>query len=272
MIRSLQDILVISDMDNTLLTPGEGVPQANRDMIRLFCMLGGRFTIATGRTGASAARYLTSLTLSAPAILYGGGAIYDFEKQNYIQKSLLPTAAAKQAALDVMATFPHVGVEVMTEDGGICVVRANEYTYRHTVHENLSYRMAPLDTMNGGWHKVLFACSGETLRKIEAFLGERSYPGVYFIATNRNYFEIMPEGVTKGSALRFLCEYLGIPRENTIAIGDYYNDIELMQAAGHSVAMGNAPLEVQRIANAVTGRCLDGGVAQVLYALTREYS
>lgn len=272
MIRSLQDILVISDMDNTLLTPAEGVPQVNKDTIRLFCLLGGRFTIATGRTVVSAGRYLTSLTLSAPAIVYGGGAIYDFEKQSYVQKTLLPTAMAKQAALDVMAKFPGVGVEVMTEDGGICIVRANEYTYRHTVNEVLAYRMAPLETLNGGWHKVLFACSGETLRKIEAFLGERSYPGVYFIATNRNYFEIMPEGVTKGAALYSLCEYLGIPRENTIAIGDYYNDIELMQAAGHSVAMGNAPQDVKDIAKAVTGRCLDGGVAQVLYTLIRNFS
>lgn len=272
MIRSLQDILVISDMDNTLLTPEEGVPQVNQDTIRLFCLLGGRFTIATGRTAVSAGRYLPSLTLSAPAIVYGGGAIFDFEKQSYVQKTLLPTAMAKQAALDVMAKFPGVGVEVMTDDGGICIVRANEYTYRHTVHEGLAYRMAPLETLNGGWNKVLFACSGETQRKIEAFLGERSYPGVYFIATNRTYFEIMPEGVTKGAALVSLCEYLGIPRENTIAIGDYYNDIELMQAAGHSVAMGNAPREVKDAAKAVTGRCLDGGVAQVLYTLIRNFS
>lgn len=272
MIRSLQDILVISDMDNTLLTPETGVPQVNQDTIRLFCLLGGRFTIATGRTVVSAGRHLTSIALSAPAIVYGGGAIYDFEQQRYIQKFLLPTAAAKQAAMDVMTKFPGVGVEVMMEDGGICIVRANEYTHRHTVHERLAYRMAPLETLGDGWHKVLFACSGETLQKIEAFLGQRSYPGVYFIATNRNYFEIMPEGVTKGSALRFLCESLKIPCENTIAIGDYYNDIELMQAAGYAVAMGNAPQKVQQAARAVTGRCLDGGVAQVLYALIRKFS
>lgn len=272
MIRSLQDILVISDMDNTLLTPEEGVPQVNRDTIRLFCMLGGRFTIATGRTAASAGRHLASLDISAPAILYGGGAIYDFSTRSCLQKTLLPIAAAKQAALDVMAKFPGVGVEIMTEDGGICIVRANEYTYRHTVHESLAYRMAPLEAVSGGWYKVLFACSGETLQKIEAFLGRRSYPGVYFIATNRNYFEIMPEGITKGSALRCLCGSLGIPLGNTIAIGDYYNDIELMQTAGHAVAMGNAPPDVQRAAHAVTGRCLDGGVAQVLYTLIRKYS
>ncbi len=272
MIRSLQDILVISDMDNTLLTPEEGVPLVNRETIRLFCMLGGRFTVATGRTAESAGRHLTSLTLSAPAILYGGGVIYDFEKQFYIQKTVLPSVAAKRAAMDVMASFPGVGVEVMTDDGGISIVRANEYTYRHTVHERLSYRMAPLEALNSGWNKVLFACPHETLLRIEAFLGKRSYPGVYFVATNRNYFEIMPEGVTKGTALQSLCEYLGIPLENTIAIGDYYNDLDLMRAAGHSVAMENAPQEVRLAASAVTGRCMDGGVAQVLYALIRKFT
>ena len=69
MIRSLQDILVITDMDNTLLTPEAGIPQVNQDTIRLFCMLGGRFTIATGRTAVSAGRHLTSLPLSAPAAI-----------------------------------------------------------------------------------------------------------------------------------------------------------------------------------------------------------
>lgn len=272
MIRSLQDILVISDMDNTLLTPETGVPQVNRDTIRLFSMLGGRFTVATGRTAASAGRHVGSLELSAPAILYGGGVLYDFEKQTYLQKTVLPCPVAKQAAADVMAQFPEVGVEVMLDDGGVCIVRANEYTYRHSVHERLAYRMAPLDALSSGWHKVLFACSSDTMQKVEAFLGERHYPGVYFVATNRNYFEIMPEGVTKGSALGDLCAYLGIPIENTIAIGDYYNDIELMQAAGYSVAVGNAPKDVQLAADAVTGRCLDGGVAQVLYALIRKFS
>ena len=57
-----------------------------------------------------------------------------------------------------------------------------------------------------------------------------------------------------------------------VAIGDYYNDIELMRAAGHSVAMGNAPKEVQVEADEVTGNCMDGGVAQVLYRLIDQYS
>ena len=271
MIRSLKDILVVSDMDNTLLTPEDGVPFVNQVTMRLFCALGGHFTVATGRTMESAGRHLDSMTLPAPAILYGGGVIYDFEHDIRIRNTLLSKPSARRAVCDVLARFPAVGVEIMTEDGGICVVRANEYTYRHTVHEGLTYRMAPLEELDGGWNKVLFACSHEMLMQIQDFLDARKYPGVYFIATNRNYFEIMPEGAAKGAALGELCTYMGIPIENTVAIGDYFNDIELMRAAGHSVAMGNAPKEVQLAADTVTGRCLDGGVAEVLYGLIRKY-
>ena len=49
MIETLADLLVVSDMDNTLLTAKEGVPSCNRVTIQLFCELGGRFTVATGR-------------------------------------------------------------------------------------------------------------------------------------------------------------------------------------------------------------------------------
>ena len=271
MIRSLQDILVISDMDNTLLTPEDGVPAVNRDTIRLFCMLGGRFTVATGRTAESAGRHLNAVAVNAPAILYGGGVLYDFEQQSRIESTLLAESTARRAVEDVLARFPGVGVEIMTDDGGICVVCANEYTHIHTLQERLRYRMAPLDALTGGWNKVLFACSEEMMADIESFLAAGDYPGVYFIATNHNYYEIMPEGVTKGSALHSLCTYLNIPEENTIAIGDYYNDLELMRAAGHSVAVANAPEAVRREAAAVTGRCLDGGVAEVLYALIRKF-
>lgn len=271
MIHSLQDILVVSDMDNTLLTPQDGVPDVNRETIRLFCMLGGRFTVATGRTAQSAGCHLDAITLNAPAILYGGGVLYDFDRQERIESTVLPDATAKRAISDVVANFPGVGVEVMTDDGNICVVCANEYTHLHTVQEKLRYRMAPLDALTGGWNKVLFACSHEMLLDIETFLAQGSYPGVYFIATNHNYYEIMPEGVTKGTALRSLCAHLNIPEENTIAIGDYYNDLDLMRTAGHSVAVANAPEEIQQEASAVTGRCMDGGVAEVLYALIRRF-
>ena len=82
----------------------------------------------------------------------------------------------------------------------------------------------------------------------------------------------MPENVNKGECLRLLCQKMQIPLENTVAIGDYYNDIDFLKTAGRSVAMGNAPWEVKQAAGVVTGDCRDGGVASYLYQLIKEYT
>ena len=66
--NTLHDLLVISDLDNTLLTARNEIPQANRDMIRLFCARGGRFTVASGRSVTSVQAALAGVPLSAPVI------------------------------------------------------------------------------------------------------------------------------------------------------------------------------------------------------------
>ena len=270
MARSLQEILVVSDIDNTLLSAQHGLPSVNKTTIELFCRLGGKFTLATGRTNESVLHHLGDLPLTAPAITYGGAVIYDFQHDMRIKNAVLPTDEAEQAVCDVMAQFPGIGVEVMTADNHLYVVQSNEYTHRHTEYERLIYTLRPLQDIPRRWNKVLFACAPETLQQVQEFVAGRTYQGMYFIATNAMYFEIMPAGVTKASALAELCSYMDIPMENTVVIGDYYNDIGMMEAAGHSVAVANAPSEVQLAADSVTAACDDGGVAQVLYGLLRQ--
>lgn len=272
MINSIKDILVVSDMDGTLLTAKEGIPNCNIETINLFCKLGGRFTVATGRTTESAGRYFDKLHINAPAILYGGGVIYDYNEKKRLKNETLPKDVALRAILVVMEKFPSIGVEIMGDNGRIYVVRSSHYTHYHTYYEKLTYTLSSVDDIQAGWNKVLFACSNETLLQVEEFLSHGDYLGVYFIATNTVYYEIMPSGVSKGNALNELAEYLDIPRENVYAIGDYYNDVELLNAAGHAVAMGNAPDDVKAIADEVTDTCLNGGVGQFIYKLISKYS
>lgn len=272
MIESLRDILVVSDIDNTLLTPTEGIPSVNKATIQLFCALGGKFTVATGRTVESVQQRLGDLTLSAPAITGGGGVLCDFSTGERIKNEVLPRAVAYRALEDIYCKFPTVGIEVMGTDGLLYVVRGNEYVQRHLCQEELSCLLIPLEEIHCEWNKVLFAGDHELLGRVKAFVEARYYPGIYFVETDSMYYEILPEGVSKGQALRDLCRYLKIPVENTIAIGDYYNDIELLQTAGHSVAVRNAPGEVQLAADEITSSCMDGGVAEVLYRLIRQYA
>ena len=59
------------------------------------------------------------------------------------------------------------------------------------------------------------------------------------------FLEFLAPGVSKGQAVRWLARRLGIPLEQTLAIGDQYNDLEMIAAAGHGVAMPSAPPAVR---------------------------
>ncbi len=75
-----------------------------------------------------------------------------------------------------------------------------------------------------------------------------------------NSGEITKKAFTKGSALQYLSDYLGIPIEDTIAIGDSENDMSMLMAAGVGIAMGNAGDEVKKAADDVTASIEDDGV------------
>lgn len=272
MIESLADLLVVSDMDNTLLTAKEGVPSCNRVTIQLFCELGGRFTVATGRPVESVRAALGDLALSCPAITCGGSVLYDMQADKTIEKHFLPRQGATQVIETVMSQFADIGVEIMVEEGKLYIVQANRYTQAHVQEEHMHSVLCPLDQVPDNWAKVVFAADPVTLASLQAFAASLTVEEMYFLHTNLMYFEIMPAGVSKAQALRRLCALQNIPLENTVVIGDYYNDIDLMRAAGHAVAVGNAPTEVKLVADEVVSSCRSGGVGEYLYNLIRRYT
>ena len=77
-------------------------------------------------------------------------------------------------------------------------------------------------------------------------------------------YEISPRDAAKALGLEALCRLLGIPVARSMAVGDGANDVELMQAAGFSVAMGNAVEAVLRAADAVTEDCDHDGAARAV--------
>ena len=81
------------------------------------------------------------------------------------------------------------------------------------------------------------------------------------------WLDINPEGVSKGSALEQLRRRLQVEPCDTVAVGDQRNDIEMLQWAARGVAMGNAPEQVQAIADEVTGTVEEAGLATVLEGL-----
>ncbi len=81
------------------------------------------------------------------------------------------------------------------------------------------------------------------------------------------FLEFLAPGVSKGAAVRWLARRLGIPLEQTMAIGDQFNDLEMIEAVGHGVAMPSAPPEVQAVARYIAPDLAEEGAAQVVEAL-----
>lgn len=84
------------------------------------------------------------------------------------------------------------------------------------------------------------------------------------IKTGYNNVEVVRRDVSKGRALKIISDYYGINRENTMAIGDSENDVEMIEFAGMGIAMGNAYDNVKKASNEITSTCDENGAQKAI--------
>lgn len=90
------------------------------------------------------------------------------------------------------------------------------------------------------------------------------FENVEVIKLNDLRMDIVPSGVSKLNGLLYLCEHLGISRNQMVVIGDSEDDLEMIEAAGLGVAMGNAPAEVKKAADWLTRSNDQSGVSYMV--------
>ena len=81
------------------------------------------------------------------------------------------------------------------------------------------------------------------------------------------FYEVVQQGCDKAAAIRRLCARCGVGLEDTVAFGDSRNDLTMLEAAGIGAAMSNAPEEVRRAAQLVTGTVAQDGICHALQRL-----
>ncbi|ERI07538.1 Cof-like hydrolase [Aneurinibacillus aneurinilyticus ATCC 12856] len=84
------------------------------------------------------------------------------------------------------------------------------------------------------------------------------------------YIDLIDRATSKGAALSNLANYLNIPLSETIAIGNYYNDLDMITMAGMGIAVGNAPQDVKQQADMVVASNNESGVAKALECLVLQ--
>ena len=85
-----------------------------------------------------------------------------------------------------------------------------------------------------------------------------------FVRSEKHLFEILPKCASKGKALKILCDYLGMDIKNSVAVGDYTNDVEMIREAGVGIAVANANEDAKVVADYITVSNDEDAIARVI--------
>ncbi len=240
--------LLATDLDGTLLHTDKQIGDENLAALRDFCENGGKFVVATGRAVYTSERFLKVLPQTLPAILYNGSVLYDYSKKEIVWEHT-HTEYMREYLAAVMKKFPQIGVEILIGEE-FFVPQDNIILEQQRQAEKISMKFCSLDEVPQGWYKVLFGVLPEEMEDFRATLPRTDE--AYYIQSSDFYYEMLPAGCSKGSALAELTRRYNIPREKIIAIGDCENDIEMLEFAAYGVAVANAMPMVKEKADFVT--------------------
>ncbi|MFD0680236.1 MULTISPECIES: HAD family hydrolase [unclassified Paenibacillus] len=246
----MNNILLISDLDGTLLNASQQISLENELAIKRFIEKGGMFTLATGRMEEAVIPFIHKLGLDLPVILYNGAKIYCpvTDKVLYERKISLP-----QALWDnIRGRLSDELVLLVYQDGQVYAPIRNALLEKHELKD--AVRCLPFEEsiMQEPVTKLLIISSRlEEAKDIEQAVRDSCVP-CEMVYSESNYLEILPQHATKGIALRELVRLLKVDSLYTVAVGDNLNDLTMIIEADLGYAVGNAHPLLADAADAVT--------------------
>ena len=261
--------IFFTDLDDTLLNEQKEISEGNRKAIDEMLAQGHITVISTGRALASAIKQAKRLGLTGKncyIICFNGGQIYDTEHQKLIYSKSLPMEYLRPI-FDAALRF---GVNVQTYSAThVLAEKASASLQKYCEIQNIPSMIVKDVTkaLEQEPAKIL-VLNYENPESVSAFR-EHITPHLNgkldVFLSHPALLELVPPGVNKGNAVRFLCNYLGIPIENSVSAGDAENDLTMIQAAGVGVAMCNGVELVKEQADYITqADCNHDGVAEII--------
>ncbi len=263
--------LIALDLDGTLLGPDFRVSEADSAAVAAARDRGVYVVIDTSRWFGLAQRTARRLGLHAPIIAHCGAHIRLPDEGEELYHVKIPEEAAREIA----AFCDEGGWETYVTVDGITYMRSRW-------DAGIDPQRLPKDMRLAKTHAEhvtapatgIMVFSEEGVRAVTTEF-ERRYAGTLVFPEGRSeslqpYITITAGGVDKGKALHFVCEHLGVPKDETMAVGDTAQDLPMFEAAAVSVAMGNSPDDVKARAAAVAPSNTEGGVAWAIRRFVLE--
>jgi hydroxymethylpyrimidine pyrophosphatase-like HAD family hydrolase len=221
---------------------------------------------------SSAMRFALELGLRGPVIGYQGGLIRAMPApgSTRLGRLLRHTPLSAAAARDIVAWTREQGLDPHLNHLERFILRADDpRADDYSAFMGASAELVP-DLVAAIQHPVtkVLAVGEPPLPNELAGRARAHFAGTADVTISHpRFLEFVAPGVSKGRAVRWLARHLRVPLAATLAIGDQWNDLEMLAEVGHGAAMPTAPAEVQAIARYVAPPLADEGAAVLIEQL-----
>lgn len=264
--------LVCSDIDGTLLNKERVLSPKTIQTIK---GMGDevRVVLASSRMPAAMRHLQKDLGISgSPLICFNGGYVIAQEPDGRtieLYNAPIPIEVTRTAADFGREKGLHVGLYRADE---WYVPSEDRWKAREERNTRVQSALVDSQALLGRWseeaygpHKIMCMGEPELVQGALELLQERHGDEVHLYRSKDTYLEISHKSISKAGALELVMDWMGDRKmEEVISFGDNYNDIDLLEASGWGVAVGNAREEVKAIANEITLPNIDDGVAAIL--------
>ena len=262
--------LICSDLDKTLLVDNT-IPDFNLEAIQKARELGVKFVISTGRDIEIISHLLKQLNTENSeneyTICCSGAKIYENKNKKIIYINYLDNEMVKEA-FEFGKKFSEIYIIFDTSDGvyiyndEILKKERDDYGYNYKNMEKME------DIKGLKIIRVVYTCKNKDyLNKILKEIKEVKIfdNKVDYYLTQNQFLEFNNLSVSKGEALKWLCNYLNIDIKETIAIGDSYNDVSMIKEAGIGACVKSANDDIKKVSDYICEKdFFEGSVKEVI--------
>lgn len=277
--------LLAVDIDGTLVSSQYTLTKSVKRALAEIKNKGVFLTLATGRFYGSASAIAKEVGINVPMIANDGAQIQDVYTGELIHFRPLDIEIAREI-VKVLGDYP-LELQVFLKNCKIFggrnyrMVQLKKFLRRRRI---LNFRgvynylrdFAAGPVISAGSNigvlkyiteppvKLVLSGKSEVMEEFRQVLEERFSGMVSTTSAIKNYMDILAPGVSKAYGLEILTRYLDISRNQIVAVGDNYNDLEMIEYAGLGVAMGNAPDAVKEKADFITDSNDNDGLVKVI--------
>ena len=254
--------LIATDMDGTLLDSNAELSNYNKEILKALIKNGIEIIFATGRPFESLKKFKDSINNDNCSIICNGAAVADTNGKFLYTKSL-----DKDSSKMIIDLFNKNKNEIclnIYSDGKYYISEEEFYFKKYIEREEIKNRIIGLEKIEVfEFVKVLFLGEHKELLRLQATIN-KSIQNADAVFSHPEFLEIIPKGVNKANALKWLCDKNKIDYKNVMAFGDNYNDLDMINLAGIGIAVKNAVDDVKNNADYIAPSHEENGVGKFL--------